>query len=83
MSREWTYIGRCDCGVIDAARVDDPEREKETRKFVGRMIDAGLLVKRVRTEDARSDPDFLADCRCRERSVQRDQAIHSPTARPS
>ena len=44
----WMYIGKKTCGCLTGMTWDDPERKKETAKFVGNMVRRGDSIKRLR-----------------------------------
>ena len=55
------YVGRCQCGSIVAAVVDDPERKISTSLSVCEFIRNGYVVERQTVEFVRLDP-----CICKE-----------------
>lgn len=61
------YIGRCPCGSIHAATVDDPARRGDVAEFVAGMIVDGLTVSRAPSAAVRLD---TTDCKCPEPSLR-------------
>lgn len=50
---EYAYIGRCKCGALVAATVDNPERKRQVAQDVAEFIRDGLAVERVDSDVVR------------------------------
>jgi hypothetical protein len=55
------YVGRCKCGSVVAAVVDEPGREKQTAKDVAEFIKEGLAVEQMDTKQVRVT---IQSCAC-------------------
>ena len=67
-----TYIGRCACGAIRAAQVDNPEHLDDVGEMVAQMIRDGLAVDRVTSEAVRTG---RWTCTCPPREPRRDTGL--------
>jgi hypothetical protein len=56
-----SYIGRCKCGEIIAATVDDPRHKKDTIREINDWLRDGLDIERVTTDYVR---EHFGRCKC-------------------
>lgn len=56
------YVGRCKCGAIRAAAVDEPKYALDTAESVAQFIKDGLTVERIKCEDVRTG-NWKCSCR--------------------
>jgi hypothetical protein len=68
----YSYIGRCECGEMVAAIVDNPERSREVAKQVSDWIRDGLTIERVTHDVVRSS---FSHCRCAEKEQAAKEAL--------
>lgn len=59
----YSYIGRCKCGAIVAATIDEPARKRQVAQDVAEMIRDGLAVERVDSDVVRVR---FSRCTCEE-----------------
>lgn len=71
----YSYIGRCKCGEMVTAVVDNPERPREVARLVGNWLRDGLTIERVTHDVVRSS---FSHCRCAEQE-KADKAALQPS----
>lgn len=65
------YIGRCKCGHVVAAAMDEPEYRKDNAKEVARWMRDGLTIERLDVDAVRT---YLHKCTCPEKQKAAPQA---------
>jgi len=58
------YVGRCKCGAIRMAVVDEPDNPAFTAQYVAEIIKRGYKLEHIPEEQVRTDN---RTCKCKKR----------------
>ena len=72
MAERMAYVGRCECGHIVAAAMDEPAYRKDNAMEIARWMRSGLTIERMDVDEVRT---YLHSCTCPAKARASDQLV--------